>query len=199
VAIDRGALKTEVPRLRFERVLIKPNRYVRSLFSPASLVLRIPEQLENPGSTDILRFVRLSIAMDSNLEGETPPEILYHYTSQAGLIGILDTRTIWASKIHYLNDSREFALALDIARLELNRRIDSATSHVVRDRLEHLRDTIYTIERVHTCVCCHSEWQLSNARNNWVLSPVGVSFIYQSGSRVEAQSLPRVCGHLLSS
>ena len=58
--------------------------------------------------------------MNSHLEDSVPPEILYHYTSQAGLIGMLHTKTIWASKIHYLNDSKEFALALKLARDELD-------------------------------------------------------------------------------
>jgi hypothetical protein len=53
--------------------------------------------------------------MNSHLENSDPAEILYHYTSQDGLIGMLNEKTIWASKIHYLNDSKEFALALELA------------------------------------------------------------------------------------
>jgi hypothetical protein len=94
--------------------------------------------------------------MNSHLENSDPPEILYHYTSQDGLIGMLNKKTIWASKIHYLNDSKEFALALELASDELDRRIKAATSPGDRSRLELLRDTIYTIEGVNTCVCCFS-------------------------------------------
>jgi hypothetical protein len=90
--------------------------------------------------------------------------ILYHYTSQDGLIGMLNTKTIWASKIHYLNDSKEFALALDLASDELTKRIRAATSQD-RDRLKLLRDTIYTVARVNTCVCCFSE--LGDALSQW--------------------------------
>jgi len=99
--------------------------------------------------------------MNSHLENSDPPEILYHYTSQTGLKGMLNTKTIWASKIHYLNDSKEFALALGLARDELDRRIKAAPSKVDCSRLELLRDTIYTfeytIEGVNTCVCCFSK------------------------------------------
>jgi hypothetical protein len=95
--------------------------------------------------------------MNSHLGNRDLPPILYHYTSQIGLIGMLNTKTIWASKIHYLNDSKEFALALDLARHELTKRISAATSQGDRSRLELLRDTIYTIEGVNTCVCCFSE------------------------------------------
>jgi len=54
-------------------------------------------------------------------------------------------KSIWASKIHYLNDSKEFALVLELASDELDRRIKAATSQGDRSRLELLRDTIYTI------------------------------------------------------
>jgi hypothetical protein len=95
--------------------------------------------------------------MNSHLGNRDVPPILYHYTSQTGLKGMLNDKTIWASKIHYLNDSEEFALALKLARDELDRRIKAATSKVDCSRLELLRDTIYTIEGVYTCVCCFSE------------------------------------------
>jgi DUF2971 family protein len=103
--------------------------------------------------------------MNSHLGDRVLPEILYHYTSQAGLIGMLKTKTIWASKIHYLNDSKEFALALDLASHELTKRISAVTSQGDRSRLELLRDTIYTIAGVNTCVCCFSE--LGDALSQW--------------------------------
>jgi hypothetical protein len=103
--------------------------------------------------------------MNSHLGDRVPPEILYHYTSQLGLIGMLNKKTIWASKIHYLNDSKEFALALDLASDELTKRINAATSQGDRSRLELLRDTIYTIAEVNTCVCCFSE--LGDALSQW--------------------------------
>ena len=44
---------------------------------------------------------------------DTSPELLYHYTSQTGLLGIVKTRQLWASKIQYLNDTTEFLHGLD--------------------------------------------------------------------------------------
>lgn len=38
----------------------------------------------------------------------TPPPILYHYTSQIGLIGIVSRKQLWASNINYQNDTSEF-------------------------------------------------------------------------------------------
>lgn len=44
-----------------------------------------------------------------------PPPELFHYTSLPGLIGIVNTRSIWASKISHLNDAAELLLTLDCA------------------------------------------------------------------------------------
>jgi len=41
---------------------------------------------------------------------------LYHYTSGAGLIGIFESDSIWATQIHYLNDSEEFRHAIGQVR-----------------------------------------------------------------------------------
>ena len=42
-------------------------------------------------------------------------EILYHYTTQQGFLGILKDREIWASSILHLNDASEFRYGVDIA------------------------------------------------------------------------------------
>jgi hypothetical protein len=36
------------------------------------------------------------------------PELLYHYTGQKGLEGILGSKSIWATHVRYLNDESEF-------------------------------------------------------------------------------------------
>ena len=36
-----------------------------------------------------------------------PPEVLYHYTTLQGLMGIVKSNRIWASNAHYLNDVNE--------------------------------------------------------------------------------------------
>lgn len=41
------------------------------------------------------------------------PNILYHYTSLAGLKGVVENGKIWATNILYLNDSEEFINAMD--------------------------------------------------------------------------------------
>src|SRR5215211_7281401 len=43
------------------------------------------------------------------------PERLYHYTTQAGCIGIFHTQRIWATSVRFFNDEKEFIFAHDIA------------------------------------------------------------------------------------
>jgi len=44
------------------------------------------------------------------------PELLYHYTSAGGLLGIVDEQGIWATRVLFLNDSKEIGHAYDVAR-----------------------------------------------------------------------------------
>jgi hypothetical protein len=46
--------------------------------------------------------------------GEIPPEHLYHYTSIDGVKGVLDENSLWASQIHFLNDTQEFKYSISI-------------------------------------------------------------------------------------
>lgn len=45
---------------------------------------------------------------------EEPPSILYHYTTQKGLLGIIKNREVWATDIFYLNDTMERKYAVDL-------------------------------------------------------------------------------------
>jgi len=48
------------------------------------------------------------------------PQTIYHYTTQEGLLGILNEKALWATKIHYLNDASELTEPLRIATGALN-------------------------------------------------------------------------------
>ena len=45
--------------------------------------------------------------------------MIYHYTTQAGLIGILTAREIWATDLRFFNDSTELHYALGIAEQKI--------------------------------------------------------------------------------
>ncbi|MGR3303845.1 MAG: DUF2971 domain-containing protein [Candidatus Scalindua sp.] len=47
---------------------------------------------------------------------EKPPSILYHYTSQEGILGIINNKEVWATDISYLNDTKEYKYTVDLTR-----------------------------------------------------------------------------------
>jgi hypothetical protein len=44
----------------------------------------------------------------------TPPATLYHYTGVGALLGMAESRSVWASHIYYLNDSQEILYACKV-------------------------------------------------------------------------------------
>lgn len=48
-----------------------------------------------------------------------PSIILHHYTSGPGLLGIFGSDSVWATQIRYMNDSKEFAHAAELATAAL--------------------------------------------------------------------------------
>ncbi|MDO9229544.1 MAG: DUF2971 domain-containing protein [Syntrophales bacterium] len=54
----------------------------------------------------------------------TLPKYLYHYTSQKGLLGILESKKLWMTNIFYLNDSSEFVYTINLVKDELKIRIE---------------------------------------------------------------------------
>lgn len=51
-----------------------------------------------------------------DLFSEPPVTTLYHYTGIGGLMGIVESRSLWASHIYYLNDAAEIIHARDVLR-----------------------------------------------------------------------------------
>ena len=52
----------------------------------------------------------------------SPPDVLYHYTTRKALHDILESRSVVASHIRYLNDAQEMAFAIHRAREVLDTR-----------------------------------------------------------------------------
>jgi len=59
----------------------------------------------------------------ARLYADVPKERLYHYTNFNGLMGIVESRALWASDIRYMNDSAELKHTADLIRTEVSRRI----------------------------------------------------------------------------
>jgi len=86
-----------------------------------------------------------------------PPATLFHYTSQAGLLGILGSNEIWATEIRYLNDSSEYFIALDHAVDLIYKDYIHLANKAARRRIEHLLRPIRELENLAICVCSFSE------------------------------------------
>ena len=90
---------------------------------------------------------------------QQPPEILYHYTGQEGLLGIIGKKEIWASHTQYLNDQSEFRHAIELVRDELSQMVREANTDA-RPFVEELNQGMLEhdgMESVNVCVCSFSE------------------------------------------
>ena len=78
-----------------------------------------------------------------------PDKTLYHYSSLDGLLGIVRTKSLWASNIYYFNDASEITYASDILKkviLELKVNGDEHLGHFLDDFsnwLDTFRHTIH--------------------------------------------------------
>lgn len=79
--------------------------------------------------------------------GSLDDGILYHYTTLSGFLGIVGSRTIWATSIDHLNDKEEFFHGLEFATQllpGLHTRCDNQTK-IVEAALERLAEQKATI------------------------------------------------------
>jgi hypothetical protein len=89
------------------------------------------------------------------VEKQVLPKIIYHYTTQDGLLGILNDSSLWATKIQYLNDASELAEPLRIADAILTKLERQFEAKGVKGR--QLEEDI--IRRVHGDI---GEWEQIN-------------------------------------
>lgn len=76
----------------------------------------------------------------AQLYSDIPKERLYHYTSFGGLLGIVESGSIWASDIRYMNDSAELKHTADLIRTEVTRR--TGAGHTKPDLLNQFLDWV---------------------------------------------------------
>jgi hypothetical protein len=57
--------------------------------------------------------IRILVARQDRAQRPATP---YHYTSLDGLIGILTSRSVWATELRPLNDAREFLRGMEVAQ-----------------------------------------------------------------------------------
>jgi len=86
-----------------------------------------------------------------------PPDILYHYTGQAGLVGIVKNAELWATKIQYMNDATEFGLALGLARRLLENIISNSTHPSQKAACGRLQASLLDIGDINIFAVCFCE------------------------------------------
>lgn len=104
-------------------------------------------------------------AILNDVLSRTPDKPLYHYTTQAGLLGIINTRQIWATHNQYLNDRREFLHAADLAREQiqevLKREKSNHSERTARieclERMQLSVSELMSPQSINVCVCSFSE------------------------------------------
>ncbi len=85
-----------------------------------------------------------------------PPLEVYHYTSNAGLVGIVENRSVWSSDIRYLNDAKDYAYAFEV----FDRAFDVRPRHglkLQRHAVDGARDQLRSIRGLQTFVASFSE------------------------------------------
>jgi Protein of unknown function (DUF2971) len=86
-----------------------------------------------------------------------PPATLYHYTTPAGLLGIIEKREIWASHTQYLNDQNEFKHAISIIEDEIAKMKTESDYSQHCKMLDEMASLLKDRETINVCVCSFSE------------------------------------------
>ena len=73
------------------------------------------------------------------------PEFIYHYTSQDAFLKIVNSTTLWATDIRYLNDSAEFTYAVQLACEVLKEYANDEKYHTVKNIYEVLSTEPYSL------------------------------------------------------
>ena len=68
------------------------------------------------------------------------PEILYHYTTQQGLLGVATSDALWATKVQYMDDSTEFRLAQILAADRIRLRYKEEKDKHKKEKLHEISD-----------------------------------------------------------
>lgn len=84
----------------------------------------------------------------------TPPGILYHYTTPAGLLGIIDKGRIWATHARFLNDASEINYGNEIIRAVVDEYLKSGVNRYEKALLTEVVDPLSVYEGLNIYVFC---------------------------------------------
>jgi hypothetical protein len=85
-----------------------------------------------------------------------PPDLIYHYTNQTGLLGIVTNSCIWATKAHYQNDAKELEHTLDLSRGVIETLLHANPGAEVERLLRAMNRTAESLKSINIFVCSFS-------------------------------------------
>lgn len=86
-----------------------------------------------------------------------PPENIYHYTTQKGILGIVTRREMWATQVHFLNDKNEVFLTFKLLERELKKQAGRAQNPAIKAILNNIRHNLPRIDQGHICIASFCE------------------------------------------
>ncbi|MNO83586.1 hypothetical protein D3C76_749010 [compost metagenome] len=106
----------------------------------------------------------IKVALEPSL---TRPNHLFHYTNANGMLGIIDSRKLWATHYQYLNDSSEleygYSLAKEIIRGAIAAEENKEVKRFLENSLNSCSISSSGLEFYITCFCEHddvlSQWR----------------------------------------
>jgi hypothetical protein len=117
---------------------------------------------------------------------DAPPNFLYHYTDQSGLLGIIQSAELWATKVQYMNDSTEFTRAVEIAKKRALERIGDLPVLEPSAPFPWIIEALDNIPHVNVCsVSFCSDADLLSQWRGYSSSGVGYAIGFHSTALVE--------------
>lgn len=92
-----------------------------------------------------------------------PPPLLYHYTSQAGLLGIATTRMLWATNMAYLNDLSEYEYGSNVIRAAIEKYATDASA----ESADFINETGTSLKARARDFCLTSFTEASDLLSQW--------------------------------
>lgn len=86
-----------------------------------------------------------------------PPKIIYHYTTQKGILGIISLREMWATQVHFLNDKNEVFLTFKLLDRELKKQIEKTQNQINKNLLTEIRRSLQNVDQWHICIASFCE------------------------------------------
>lgn len=85
-----------------------------------------------------------------------PSDCLYHYTTQSGFMGIIESEEIWATHTQYLNDQQEFLAALSLVKSVIAERQARSADDKEQEVLDGMMSATDGNESINVCVASFS-------------------------------------------